>query len=92
MSAVDGELGTSVTHPYTCLSCSLAFTNATFQRDHYGTDLHRYNSKRRVAGLMPISVELFDEKVSDRRVVEEEDPGRLSCKACKCVSLRRLLR
>lgn len=92
MSAVDGELGTSVTHPYTCLSCSLAFTNATFQRDHYGTDLHRYNSKRRVAGLMPISVELFDEKVSDRRVIEEEDPGRLSCKACKWVSLRRLLR
>lgn len=74
---------TSQTHPFTCLSCNLAFTNATFQREHYGTDLHRYNSKRRVAGLQPISVELFEEKVSDRREVEEEEVGRLSCKACK---------
>jgi pre-60S factor REI1 len=77
------SLGTSATHPYTCLSCSLAFTDATFQRDHYATDLHRYNSKRRVAGLTPVSIELFEEKIMDRKEPEVEESGRLSCKACK---------
>lgn len=81
------SVGTSQTHPYTCLSCSLAFTNATLQRDHYITDLHRYNSKRRVAGLTPVTLELFEEKILDRTEVQPEDSGRLSCKPCKYVIL-----
>lgn len=74
-------------HPYTCISCSLAFSDASFQRDHYATDLHRYNAKRRVAGLQPLTEELFEEKVLGRKEIEAEDVGRLSCKACKYVDL-----
>jgi pre-60S factor REI1 len=81
---MDDDLGTSVTHPYTCLSCSLAFVDTASQREHYVTDLHRYNSKRRVAGLGPVTYELFNEKVLARTdETEEVAQGRLNCKACK---------
>lgn len=79
------DIGSAATHPYTCLSCSLAFTDTASQREHYATDLHRYNSKRRVAGLGPVTIELYNEKVLSSRVepTEETAAGRLSCKACK---------
>lgn len=55
------------THPYSCLTCSLAFTSSTAQRTHYSSDLHRYNAKRKVAELPPVSAEVFNDKVSERR-------------------------
>lgn len=79
--------GTSATHPYTCLSCSLAFVDATSQREHYATDLHRYNSKRRVAGLGPVTAEVYNGKVAVVKEVdapvEEVVDKKLSCKACR---------
>lgn len=30
--------------------------------DHYASDLHRYNLKRKVAGLPPVTKEWFDER------------------------------
>ncbi len=81
------DLGTSATHPYTCLSCSLAFVDATSQREHYATDLHRYNSKRRVAGLGPVTAEVYNAKVAIVKEVdapaEEAGDKRLACKACR---------
>ncbi|KAJ1678435.1 pre-60S factor rei1, partial [Spiromyces aspiralis] len=38
---------------YTCLTCQIAFHTAIEQRNHYRTDWHRYNLKRKVAGLPP---------------------------------------
>ncbi|GAA5829624.1 hypothetical protein JCM11251_000227 [Rhodosporidiobolus azoricus] len=81
--------GTAVSHPYTCLSCSLAFADAGSQREHYATELHRYNSRRKVAGLAPVSQETFDEKIKERtgqlgQPTGEADEAqkRLACKAC----------
>lgn len=54
--------GSVSSHPYTCLSCGLAFTTAQTQRAHYSTELHRYNSKRSIAGLSPIDLETFNLK------------------------------
>lgn len=80
----DSAHGTSLTHPYTCLSCSLAFENAQSQRDHYATDLHRYNSKRRVAGLPPVTIQIFNEKIGGRATDAPEEPvAKHACKACK---------
>ncbi|BGP14076.1 hypothetical protein JCM10213_002371 [Rhodosporidiobolus nylandii] len=80
---------TSSSHPYTCLSCSLAFVDAAAQREHYATELHRYNSRRRVAGLGPVTQETFDDKVKERTgqlgaAGAQEDDGqkKLACKAC----------
>ncbi|KAJ7733099.1 C2H2 type zinc-finger-domain-containing protein [Mycena olivaceomarginata] len=53
---------------FTCLSCTIAFHTAEDQRTHYRSDHHRYNMKRRVAGLPPVSAELFNQKVLDRRL------------------------
>jgi len=52
---------------YTCLSCSIAFLSPEEQRDHYKSDHHRYNTKRRVAGLPPVTIALFNQKVLDRK-------------------------
>lgn len=60
------KMDQSSTHPYTCLSCQLAFVDAHSQRQHYSEDLHRYNSRRRVAGLPPVTQETFDDKVRER--------------------------
>ncbi|RFU29956.1 hypothetical protein B7463_g6395, partial [Scytalidium lignicola] len=53
----------SSTHPYTCNTCQVAFRNSELQRGHMRSDWHRYNLKRRVTSLPPISSEVFTEKV-----------------------------
>ncbi|TFL01541.1 C2H2 type zinc-finger-domain-containing protein [Pterulicium gracile] len=52
---------------FTCLSCEIAFPSPEMQREHYRSDHHRYNMKRRVASLPPLSAEVFNQKVLDRR-------------------------
>ncbi|KIO31262.1 hypothetical protein M407DRAFT_19641 [Tulasnella calospora MUT 4182] len=52
---------------YTCISCAIAFITADDQRGHYKSDHHRYNMKRRVAGLPPVTAHAFNEKVLERR-------------------------
>ncbi|GAA6026794.1 hypothetical protein JCM8097_005866 [Rhodosporidiobolus ruineniae] len=81
--------GTASSHPYTCLSCSLAFVDAASQRNHYASELHRYNARRKVAGLPSVSQELFDEKIRQSTGQQlgtggeqEEQQKRLACKAC----------
>ena len=45
----------------------MAFKSADIQRAHYKTDWHRYNLKRKVAELPPVSAESFQEKVLAQR-------------------------
>lgn len=47
----------------TCITCSVAFKEACGQRDHYKTDWHRYNLKRKVAELPPISDQDFKVRI-----------------------------
>ncbi|KAL2263613.1 hypothetical protein VTK26DRAFT_5975 [Humicola hyalothermophila] len=54
-------------HPYTCNTCQVAFRNSELQKGHMRSDWHRYNLKRRVASLPPISSEVFTEKVLQAR-------------------------
>jgi len=68
----------------TCLNCSVRFLNADMQRDHYKTDWHRYNLKRKIAGLPPVSVEGFEKLLNEQQNAEKfalEDKS-LYCKAC----------
>ncbi|TFK44606.1 C2H2 type zinc-finger-domain-containing protein [Crucibulum laeve] len=66
---------------FTCLSCSIAFLSAEEQRIHYRSDHHRYNMKRRVASLPPVSVSVFNQKVIERRA---ETAVTLSPKGTTC--------
>ncbi|KAJ4293712.1 pre-60S factor rei1 [Collariella sp. IMI 366227] len=58
---------TGISHPYTCNTCQVAFRNSDLQRAHMRSDWHRYNLKRRVASLPPISSEVFTDKVHQAR-------------------------
>ena len=40
----------------------MMFAGGVEQRDHYRTDVHRFNSKRKVAGLAPVSAEVYESK------------------------------
>ena len=44
----------------TCISCRLLFSSADEQRDHYKSDFHKFNLKRKVASLPPISFSQFE--------------------------------
>lgn len=58
---------------YTCITCRVAFDDAEGQRAHYKTDWHRYNLKRKVADMAPVTAEGFQERVRAQRAVAEPD-------------------
>ncbi|KAG5842104.1 hypothetical protein ANANG_G00174120 [Anguilla anguilla] len=57
---------------YTCISCRVAFADGEVQRAHYKTDWHRYNLKRKVADMPPVTAENFQERVLAQRAAAEE--------------------
>jgi pre-60S factor REI1 len=70
---------------FTCLTCSVAFQDVALGRLHYKTDWHRYNLKRKVANLSPVTLEKFEERQQQLGQKEEDkqssgDP--LFCKPC----------
>lgn len=69
----------------TCLNCNVRFQNADVQREHYKTDWHRYNLKRRVAELPPVTAEEFQKRVIQQRSADEQaqQPVSLYCSACR---------
>lgn len=71
---------------FTCINCSVKFANADLQRQHYKSDWHRYNLKRRVSELPPITAEEFQKRVLEIRnadAVAKEDEGIcFYCNAC----------
>ncbi|KAK9760903.1 pre-60S factor rei1 [Basidiobolus ranarum] len=70
---------------FTCLACHVAFRTLEHQRNHYRTDWHRYNLKRKVAELPPITAEVFAEKVLAQQAQTAQDavPFKGECIACK---------
>ncbi|KAJ3273971.1 hypothetical protein HDV01_003641 [Terramyces sp. JEL0728] len=70
---------------FTCLSCQVAFETAQLQRDHMRTDWHRYNLKRKVVELPPVSFEAFSQKVTSQQQQQELDKQEFSayCEPCK---------
>lgn len=70
---------------YTCISCAVAFASAELQRAHYKTDWHRYNLKRKVAELPPVTAEDFTQKVLAQRAADAKARERHShyCESCK---------
>ncbi|MEQ2214012.1 hypothetical protein XENOCAPTIV_025857, partial [Xenoophorus captivus] len=57
---------------YTCISCRVAFADGEVQRAHYKTDWHRYNLKRKVADMPPVTAENFQERVLTQRATAEQ--------------------
>ncbi|GHJ90438.1 hypothetical protein NliqN6_6840 [Naganishia liquefaciens] len=72
-------------HVFTCISCAVAFNDPALQRQHFASDWHRYNMKRRVASLPPVSAQNFNAKVLERReqTAVKPDPRDMQCDACR---------
>jgi len=71
----------------TCITCRLAFSNGELQRDHYRSDWHRYNVKRQLASLPPISIDDFKTKEGIYGEAKKDAPfapeGDHHCRACQ---------
>lgn len=70
---------------YTCITCQVAFAESDLQRAHYKTDWHKYNLKRKVAELPPVTAENFQQRVLAQRAASEEQEAKQSefCEVCK---------
>ena len=68
---------------YTCITCRVAFVDPELQRSHYKTDWHRYNLKRKVAELPPVTAENFKERVLAQRAVDAVEAKHEFCQICK---------
>jgi len=60
----------------TCLTCRLLFKEPDEMRLHYKTDFHRFNLKRKVANLLPVTEELFTQKLTEVQNGEEKEPAK----------------
>eukprot|EP00727_Mastigamoeba_balamuthi_P004740 m51a1_g14264 hypothetical protein (385) ;mRNA; f:301774-303268 len=66
---MDQQLHLASQTSFTCISCgSLSFADSAQQKEHFRSELHRFNLKRKCAGLPPITQAVFDEVV----VTEEQ--------------------
>ena len=55
----------------TCSACLIEFEDAVEHREHFRAEWHIYNTKRRVAGLQPISESTWEEKLEKIRAQQE---------------------
>ncbi|KAJ3398736.1 hypothetical protein HDU80_008627 [Chytriomyces hyalinus] len=56
--------GTSSVSSSTCQTCHVAFPEPAHQRDHFKSDWHKYNLKRRVAQIPPLDLAAFTAKIN----------------------------
>jgi len=70
---------------FTCVTCNVAFATAELQREHYKSDWHRYNLKRRVAELDAVTLSDFNERAKLQQKQKEAAtvPEPLYCKLTK---------
>jgi len=72
---------------------NLYYINSSTAGDHYRSDHHRYNMKRRVASLPPIGVAVFNQKVLERKtetaVISSTQDS--FCQVCKLVPVPLLI-
>jgi pre-60S factor REI1 len=64
----DQEILTPSSGLYTCLACQVAFQSAEGQRNHYKSDWHRYNLKRKVVTLPPVTLDQFNSKTEGKLI------------------------
>ncbi|KAG0000626.1 hypothetical protein BGZ80_001338 [Entomortierella chlamydospora] len=70
---------------FTCLACHVAFKSADIQREHYRSDWHRYNLKRKMVELPPVTAEMFTQKViaQQQQAADDEAAAAVSSNDCK---------
>lgn len=74
---------------HTCITCRVAFEKPEIQRDHYKTDWHRYNLKRKVAELSPITLSDFESKMKQHEQEMKVLSGKVKAPTGYCVCCRK---
>ncbi|KAJ3292236.1 hypothetical protein HDU79_001575 [Rhizoclosmatium sp. JEL0117] len=71
---------------YTCLSCRVSFDSAEYQRNHFRSDWHKYNLKRKVVELPPIDLQEFSLRVQagqeNAAQIAQASELQYTCTAC----------
>lgn len=70
----------------TCITCKVGFLDAANQRDHYKTDWHRYNLKRKVAELPPVSESDFQNRMAKHEEQKKVLSGEIKAPTGYCVA------
>lgn len=70
---------------HTCVTCRVVFRDSEIQREHYKSDWHRYNLKRKVAQLPSVTAEEFNNRVLQQKNLLEENNQNTSryCEPCR---------
>jgi pre-60S factor REI1 len=63
---------------HTCVACRVAFASPELQRDHHKSDWHRYNLKRKVAALQPVTEDEFLARLQQSKQPETPSPAAAS--------------
>lgn len=68
----------------TCLNCNVRFKTNALHKEHYKSDWHRYNLKRKIGNLPPVSADnfkkiLLDQQNDQSSSLEDES---MYCRAC----------
>jgi pre-60S factor REI1 len=50
---------------FTCVNCQLHFSDETHYKEHYKSEHHRYNVKRKLINLPPLSLNDYYIRTSD---------------------------
>lgn len=74
-----------MSNTYTCITCQVMFKTAELQREHYKLDWHRYNLKRKVASIPPVTLEEFEQRAKEHRE-QSENAERGESEYCRCCS------
>ena len=67
----------------TCITCQVGFKEGDQMREHYKSDWHRYNLKRKVAAFPPVSAENFQQLIIAQKS-NEEKPSEKDSYFCDC--------
>ncbi|XP_022820319.1 zinc finger protein 622 [Spodoptera litura] len=69
---------------FTCITCQVMFKTPELQREHYKQDWHRYNLKRKVASISPVTLEEFEQRVKEHKEQSQNESRDESqyCKYC----------
>lgn len=70
---------------FTCITCQVLFKTPELQREHYKLDWHRYNLKRKVASIPPVSLDEFERRAREHKE-QEASVNQGESEFCKCCS------
>ncbi|XP_054719707.1 cytoplasmic 60S subunit biogenesis factor ZNF622-like [Uloborus diversus] len=68
----------------TCIACKLLFSVPELHQEHYKSDWHRYNLKRRIAELPPLTEEEFEVKAEAFKANGDESNKKESLRCDSC--------